>query len=293
MSTNAMIDIATGLILMYLVLSLICTVLNEVIATFANLRARTLRAGITKLVDNAALLNIFNDHGLINSAQATIKGKGPSYLSGHTFAAALLDSFDPEKPLVGYQEVADAIKKLPTSNIKDTLTAATINAGGDIEKLRANVATWFDSAMDRVSGAYKRRLQLISFLVGFAVASLLNADSFTVAKALWADGPLRSQVADISYQMVGGSEADEEKLKALSGSLAKLRDDLRPLPIGWIDSPARPDHGWSSGWQGWLAKILGWLFTSAAIMLSAPFWFDLLGKFVKLRASGNKPQQSS
>ena len=36
--------------------------------------------------------------------------------------------------------------------------------------------------------------------------------------------------------------------------------------------------------------IVGWLLTVAAISLGVPFWFDLLGKIVHLRASGhNRP----
>lgn len=35
-------------------------------------------------------------------------------------------------------------------------------------------------------------------------------------------------------------------------------------------------------------KILGFLITAIAISLGGPFWFDLLGKFVKLRSAGNK-----
>jgi hypothetical protein len=293
MSTNAMIEIAIGLILMYLVLSLICTVVNEIIATLTRLRARTLRAGVTKLIDNAQLLQVFNDHGLISGTEAAIKGKGPSYLSGRTFAAAILDSFDPETSLVGYQEVVDAIGKLPTSNIKDALTAATVDTGESLDKLRTNVATWFDSAMDRVSGVYKRQLQLLSFLVGLAVAITLNADSFTVAKALWSDSALRSEVADVSYQVVGGTDTDEATIGKLRGELATLRNDIRPLPIGWTSSPGRPDSGWTCSVTGWISKILGWLFTAFAIMLGAPFWFDMLSKFVKIRASGDKPARTT
>jgi hypothetical protein len=293
MSTNAMIDIAIGLILMYLVLSLICTVVNEIITTLMKTRARMLQAGIAELIGNAQLLEVFNNHGLVSGTKAAIKGDGPSYMSGRTFAAALLDSFDPEKSLVGYQEVAGAIEKLPISNIKDALMAATVDAGGNLDKLRTNVATWFDSAMDRVSGVYKRRLQLLSFLVGLAIAVALNADSFTVAKALWTDDAVRSQVADVSYQVIGGSDTDEPKLGKLRGDLAKLRDDIRPLPIGWSNSPGRPDYNWTGDAQGWIGKVLGLLFTAFAIMLGAPFWFDLLSKFVKLRASGDRPRQTT
>lgn len=35
-------------------------------------------------------------------------------------------------------------------------------------------------------------------------------------------------------------------------------------------------------------KFLGFLLTALAISLGAPFWFDLLGKFINLRASGKK-----
>lgn len=38
---------------------------------------------------------------------------------------------------------------------------------------------------------------------------------------------------------------------------------------------------------------LGFLITAFAISLGAPFWFDLLNKFIKLRASGQKPDSST
>ena len=40
-------------------------------------------------------------------------------------------------------------------------------------------------------------------------------------------------------------------------------------------------------------KLLGFLITAMAISLGAPFWFDLLNKFVNLRASGAKPGSKS
>ena len=293
MSSNAMLDVAIGLILMYLILSLICTVINEAIATLAGLRARTLRKGITDIVDNADMLKVFDDHGLINSTQAALKGKGPSYLSGRTFAAAILDSFDPDKPVVDYQAVVDSIQKLPSSNIKDALVAATADTGQSLDKLRTNVATWFDSAMDRVSGTYKRWLQLISFGVGLVLAVALNADSYTVARALWSDNSLRSEVVEIAGRIVATTGTEEERLKKLKDYVvATNHKDLRALPIGWTESSARPDYNWTSDWSAWIGKGLGWLFTAFAIMLGAPFWFDILGKFMKLRGAGDKPARA-
>ena len=39
----------------------------------------------------------------------------------------------------------------------------------------------------------------------------------------------------------------------------------------------------------WGSSPLGWLITALALTLSAPFWFDLLSKFISLRSTGKKP----
>lgn len=39
------------------------------------------------------------------------------------------------------------------------------------------------------------------------------------------------------------------------------------------------------------ADIIGFILTALAITLGAPFWFDLLNKFVNIRAGGNKPSE--
>jgi hypothetical protein len=295
MSMNAMVDVALGLILMYLVLSLVCTALNEVIAGVLKLRANALRAGLEQLIDDPQVLATFDDHGLIAGLRAALKGRDPSYLSGRTFAAALIDSLDPKKPLLALDEVRQAVERLPTSNIKDAILGAFTEGTRSIEQLRANVATWFDDTMDRLSGAYKRKLQVISFFVGLAVAVALNADSWTVASSLWSDSAMRGQVAAAAGDLVRQSGTDGSAAAAdkLGGDLKTLREKLQPLPIGWTESPGRADYAWIREWDGWLSKALGWLFTAFAITLGAPFWFDLLSRFVQLRSSGDKPKAGS
>ncbi len=46
MNTNAVIDVGIGIILMYLLLSLLCTVINEIAANIVSLRARVLATGL-------------------------------------------------------------------------------------------------------------------------------------------------------------------------------------------------------------------------------------------------------
>ena len=62
------------------------------------------------------------------------------------------------------------------------------------------------------------------------------------------------------------------------------------LPIGW--SPIAKPAVASDELQ-WLDTVLmpvGWLITALACTLGAPFWFDALGKLVKLRGSGSRPE---
>ncbi|HVO16040.1 MAG TPA: hypothetical protein VMV26_12535 [Alphaproteobacteria bacterium] len=295
MSVNAMVDVAIGLILMYLVLSLVCTAVNEFLAGVLKLRAAKLRQGIEDLIDNDQLRATFDDHGLIAGTRAALKGRDPSYMSGRTFAAALLDSLDPNKPLLSLDDVRKAADRLPASNIKDAILGAFTERVQTLEGLRNNVAAWFDDTMDRLSGSYKRWLQLISLLVGLAIAVALNADSWTVASALWSDAALRGQMAAAAGKIVedAGKAGTTPTAESLGKNLKDLRDQLQPLPIGWTDAPGRPDHQWYDNWHGRLSKLFGWLFTGFAVMLGAPFWFDLLSRFVQLRSSGEKPKSSA
>jgi hypothetical protein len=37
--------------------------------------------------------------------------------------------------------------------------------------------------------------------------------------------------------------------------------------------------------------VLGWLLTGVAVSLGAPFWFDILNKFINIRGSGKSPSE--
>ena len=61
----------------------------------------------------------------------------------------------------------------------------------DTEEYRRRVQAWFDHAMDRVSGLYKRQAQGISVAIGVSLAVLAGVDSGMLANALMHDGALR------------------------------------------------------------------------------------------------------
>jgi hypothetical protein len=77
--------------------------------------------------------------------------------------------------------------------------------------------------------------------------------------------------------------------------LAKAQCELKALglPIGW-SSPTDPDLNWDARNFGEHLKhhLFGWLLTALAISLGAPFWFDLLNKFIVIRSTV-KPKEKS
>ena len=343
MFQNAIINVAIGLILMYLMLSLLCTVVNEYISTKLNLRSKTLRDALAKLIDDPTLLKNFYEHGLItSSSQASGSGaqsllqavatwvgayhglknqvapptaagvatatpgaeaEHPSYLASGTVALALLGSLLKQTP--GSQDVAGitaAIGKLTGAKgiadpkIKDALTACVLKANGDIGKLQQSIATWFDDSMDRLSGAYKRKMKWIAMLIGLVVAVAFNADSFNVATTLWNDPDRRASTIAIATEVAKKSPPVPATSADLNKAVTDTEKMLRSLPIGWscpAPGPGKEFHYWTCVEYEFskltLVQFLGWILTAAALSLGAPFWFDLLNQFINLRGAGAKP----
>jgi hypothetical protein len=223
---------------------------------------------------------------------------------------------------------------LPPGNIKDALDATLLKAGDDIKKLEKGIATWFDDSMDRLSGAYKRKLKWIAMLIGLVIAVAFNADSFKVATTLWNDPDRRASTIAIATDIAKKNLAELEQGgrqkqpgDAAQPPAAKQPGDaappagqkppgdakqsdpgkaientehvLRSLPIGWScpePGPGKSFHYWTCAEYEFskltLVQFLGWLLTALALSLGAPFWFDLLTKFVNLRGAGVKPKRA-
>jgi hypothetical protein len=204
--------------------------------------------------------------------------------------------------------VRASIEKLPENSvIRAALLANLSIASTSIDDFRLSVANWFDSSMDRLSGNYIRKLKLISLAVGFVLAAALNADSIGVAKAIWLEhassNEMQTQLNDAEHKILSeqtrllASCTNEEAAKQAECAAAKLpdlEDYLRPLPLGWSPTILPPvgADGWH--WAFWLLqKITGLAWTAVALSLGAPFWFDLLQKFMNLRGAGGKPASST
>jgi hypothetical protein len=290
MGNNAALDVAIALVLMYLLISIMVTVVNEILATAMKLRASTLRSALENIIDHPSLRQDFYNHGLIAGTEDALKGQHVSYLSGQTFALAILGSLDPTKPIPGFADAKSAIETMPDTNIRDALLAQLTLADNDLQKLRDGIAGWFDSAMDRVGGAYKRNMKWISLAVGLAITLILGADTIQMGRAIWVDSTLRAQIVQAAAGVQASYDPKAASNKPLFDKLKGDDDNIRALPIGWQNLPDQLT--WSSG-VTWLVKFIGLILTALAVSLGAPFWFDLLSKFMNVRGTGQRPPRSN
>ncbi len=288
---SEILEVAVGVGFLYLLLSLVCSAITEGIARAFAMRSGTLRSGIRNLLcdpHGKCLAKDFYNHPLIKGLyrrgwfDRMIGRDGkPSYISSRTFALALFDtlaSTDTVPDSRTFASVRGKVVKMQNDDLKRALLVCMDDADEDLDRARANVERWFEEAMERVTGWYKRKMQLIIVGVAAAVSVALNVDSFQVTNALWNDAALRDAVVAAAQKDTG---------QALAGDLDVIGERLRGLglPLGWSSAP--------EGLTAWFAKVAGLLFTTVALSLGAPFWFDLLNRFVGVGSSGRSPNMPS
>jgi hypothetical protein len=195
-----------------------------------------------------------------------------------------------EQALFAQLEAALATIHLPDS-LKTPLQTFLKQANHNLGQWRAQVEGWFDDKMDRLSGWYKRRTQLILFVIGLVLVFTLNADTLLFARTIWRDASLRDAITAQAQKFSQSPVCqDSEATKNNPATcVTTILDKVKALniPLGWSNKPGDPRHP-NDGSDWWL-KIVGLVLTAVALTLGAPFWFDLLNKFVNFRATGPPP----
>ncbi len=290
---SAVLDVAVGLILTFLAVSLLTSAVTEAIASGLKLRSKTLLTETQKILNDQEFRNLARslyNHALISprdtgtaSTTKDLKDK-PSYIHPDEFATALMDVVK----LTGTAAPSVAAMKqaiqanVPEGQIREFLLGAIDRAGGDLDKLHQQIASWFDNAMDRVSGAYKRKTQLICFIVALLAAGLSNLDAVQIGKALWLQPMITKSITlpngQISWKQ---AQADVAQLGAPAGWTAST------VPVLWDGKAVK--FQW--GALDWALALCGWLITAFAALFGAPFWFDALQGLVRLKGTGPSPAE--
>ena len=222
MDSAAILDVAIGLVLVYVLLSLLVSLITEFIARLFALRAKMLKAWLAQLFDDDT--NAFYGHSLIRGLEQNTKdnGKFPSYISSKTFAMTLLDLALPSDNGVP-SNLATAIEGINSSELpasaKEIIIANLRTVDGNLERARQEIADWFDGAMERVSGWYKRRMQGWTLGLGLVVALAVNADTYHISQALWRDDSLREAVVIRATQLATRDELCQLEQQATTANV--------------------------------------------------------------------------
>lgn len=211
--------------------------------------------------------------------------------------------------------IKNAIDTLPESVVENISVlgkraqARVRIAKEGIHALQEEIEHTFDSSMDRASGVYKRNAKGVAFMLGLGIAITANADAFHMMSRLSKDSALRDTITNNigeiylrnpNNQAIGdaNSQGNQDENATILEKIRQEADgalDNVSLPIGWSNANLNQQIAWTpktrQSFPFWkiLTMIPGWIFSGIAISMGAPFWFDLLGKFVNVRNTGRRP----
>lgn len=309
---STILDVAIGMVFVYLLISLVCSSLNELIEAKLKNRAKDLERGITNLLGDPGLVQRLYAHPLVKALYT--QGDKPSYIPAQTFSLALwnLATYSQEGAQEGKNaavavtrslpEIRKAVAGLPDEggfkDLKQALLTLMDEAGSDLDRARRNVERWYDDAMDRASGWYKRRTQWILLALGLAFAAALNIDSLRIANRLYLDTPKREAIVSAAqgYAASAVQKNQTASPQAIEANYAKIKG--LGFPLGWSakEFPQKDPKGGEVDYAAWTSaiflKAMGLLATALAVSLGAPFWFDVLNKFMVVRST-IKPHEKS
>ncbi|MDH7974902.1 hypothetical protein QH494_22155 [Sphingomonas sp. AR_OL41] len=384
------IDVGIGMALMFLFVSVICSAVREIGELAIKTRASSLAAAIAQMLDTdqvpgridafyngpliSALFKGDYQDALVGFLRKWVPFVGrtalPSYIPADSFAKAVLQLVRDDNQQAGLMtpnatlaigDLRNWAASAPPDGLKQAVQTALDSAGGELATAQAALEQWFNSAMERVSGAYKARTQLWLLLIGFVTAASMNIDAVTVMQRLSTDDTLCDAVvaqagatlatcaqgqAHCIVKPVGAAptaaappasaatpaavpgteptpiappsaastppavtasaevDAQVSEIKAVTAQMMEVG-----WPIGWVGGKPGPQFsllatsGQSSAkvyaglglWQKlqwWLAIVGGWLITAIGVTFGAPFWFDVLNRFMVVRSTV-KPDEKS
>jgi len=238
MFNSVALDVVIGLVLIYLLYSLLATVLSELIATILGLRARNLKEAIDRMLNDEKetgfwrrlwdsiklmknpknkIVDAFYNHPEIKYLGSSGIFKTPSSIKAVSFSKTLMnlmfgnDSVNREiieNRLQGIIKKAEGTNKEAKDIIKlDPETTFYIQSlwyqsQGDIAKFKIQLEGWFDRTMEQTTVWYKRKIQIVLLVLGFFLAWIFCADTFSVINKLAIDKDAREKIVSMANAYV-------------------------------------------------------------------------------------------
>lgn len=243
MNVLTSLDVLIGLIVIYLVLGLACTVINEWIDATLHIRAAQLRKGIVKMlstIDDKSLGDEFFNHPLVKSLERDTnyglftRQDKPTYISSRTFRETLLNIL--KKVVQGtpinvdgtFEDMEGSINRLPDSNIKEQLLTIISEVKRNYKEATDHMSAfqtaldqWFNESMERTSDWYKRRVQLWTFISAIVFCTILNIDTLKISQYLWQNPEARAAYVKAADAIIQQTSSNSLVLDSLKKQLSK------------------------------------------------------------------------
>jgi hypothetical protein len=193
MFNSPILDLVILLSFTYFIGSIMLTSINEVIAATLRLRAKGLKQTLENLVFSPSW-TLFVKNTLIKSphiqALQNDVRKYPSYIPARNFVLTIIEQLR----VAGYSAdtITTAIKTSTTippifqTVLLDLWDKAQAKATPTLTAIAAfeeELENYYNSAMERASGWYKRRIRRILLTLGIVLATLLNLDTIGIANS--------------------------------------------------------------------------------------------------------------
>ncbi len=200
---------------------------------------------------------------------------------------------------------------------KDSFNALTIKTIGAMELFRNKMENWYDSNMDLLGGPLKKYTRRFTFISSIIVTLLVNADTIEISRYLYNNPEAAKALATKAYEtatdekikqemerkaLAKTAQSDSVKLtvqqldSSINANIKVIKNAETVLkasfPLGWVNSSYSESRDFGDWILFWIGKLIGMALTVVAIMMGAPFWFDILNKVSNIRGSGKRPAES-
>lgn len=182
------------------------------------------------------------------------------------------------------------------AGVKAELEGVLCKAETRLRGVLDDLGTWFEQAMERVSGWYVRRSRLALFALGVVMAASVNTNLAGLGGNILQDDGLRTAVIEEARKRAESGlppvrpAPDGEAVEDLRAGMGAARDRLAALP-----GRGGPGFGWSCApGETWIAcarrgvqlgAVISWLLIGLGCMMGGQFWYDILGSVLRFRSS--------
>ena len=270
------INVVISLIFIYLLFSLFVSIVNQIISDIFNTRGNQLFESIKELIGEKGIQELNKDPRisvLVRSGSVISTAKTElSELKNKRFPNYIPESL-----------FGEIIADIDNTKLGGLLGKLTDDVNKDIRNKKEQVQEAFEITLLKTRESYKRNIKLLTFFIGLLVTVSFNVDSIQIFKELAKNPETAAQMAELAESYIAQHDSlnipESESIKELKVELdnlytSQIRGINSSMGIGWDNYPMEGN---------WFYRIIGWLITTLALSLGAPFWFDMLKKVINIK----------